>query len=115
MKKSLAAGSVLLMLLIVLVTAGIGCDSVRGGANVYLEGVSLGPLYQDGKPIQGLPTGKVDIVLKVSTDEVHVSSSDDGAIITLSPSGATITAGPDGMTITGVEPDQVEMKWREPE
>ena len=112
MKKSLAAVFILLLLLVVLVATGLGCDVVRCGADVYLEGVTVGPLYQDGKPVEGLPAGKADIVLKVATDEVHVSSTDNGTIITLSPSGATITTGPNGMTITGVEPDEVEMKWR---
>jgi len=111
MKKSLVIVSVLLMLLIAL--GVIGCDAVRCGADVYLEGVTLGTIYQDDKPVQGLPTGKADIVLKVATDEVHVSSTDNGTIITLSPSGATITTGPNGMNISGVDPDDIEMKWRE--
>jgi len=111
MKKSLVVVSVLSMLLIAL--GAIGCDAVRCGADIYLEGVTMGQISQDGKPVQGLPSGKADIVLKVGTDEVHVSSTDNGTIITLSPSGATITTGPNGMTITGVDPDDIEMKWRE--
>ena len=112
MKRTLATKVILPLFLIAVLTTTAGCDSVRGGAQIYLEDVSMGALSMEGKPIQGLPTGKMDIVLKVSANKVNISTTESGAIIKLSPSGATIIAGPDGMSITGVDPDKIEMKWK---
>ena len=101
----------MLLLLAMLLVAAPACDVVRGGATVQLHNVDIGGLSQSGKPIEGIPTGTVDIVLKVAAEEIIIQSSDDGAVITLQPSGAVITAGPDGMTVTGVDPDKIDMKW----
>lgn len=115
MKRTVTTKIFLLTLLIAGLCVIPGCDSVRGGAQVSLEGLTVGELTMDGKPVQGLPTGSIDIILKVSANQVNIRSTVDGAVITLSPSGATIISGPDGMSITGVEPDQIEMKWRSAE
>ena len=115
MKISLVGKVVLPVLLITVLSTALGCDAVRGGAKVYLEGISIGELSLEGKPIQGLPVGKINAELKVSASEVYVKPISDGAVITLSPSGATITIKPDGLSISGVEADQVELKLQEAE
>ena len=102
----------------VLITAGMisllpalsGCGSY-GGADVYLENVNIGSVSMEGKPVTGLPTQNVNIVLKTSSNKVMVSQSGGKTIITLQPSGAVITSGSDGISFTGVEPDQVEVNW----
>ena len=103
----------LVLLLVALLVAGPACDTVRGGATVYLKNVKMGALSQSGKPIEGLPASTVDIKLKVAADEVVIQSTDNGAIITLQPSGAVIEAGSDGMSITGVDPENIDMTWNE--
>jgi hypothetical protein len=66
----------------------------------------------EGKPVQGLPTGKIDLIIKVPTDRVTITSTEDGMIVRLSPSEALITKGANGLSITGVEPEDIEMKWQ---
>jgi hypothetical protein len=102
----------MVLLLAMLLVIAPACDVIRGGATVHLNNVNIGGLSQDGKPIEGIPTGTVDIVLKVAADEVIIQSTDNGAVITLQPSGAIIKSGPDGMTITGVDPDKIDMQWQ---
>jgi hypothetical protein len=90
--------------------AGTACSDY-GGADVYLEGVSIGSVSLEGKPVTGLPTQNVNIVLKTGASKVMVSQSGGKTIIKLQPSGAVITSGTDGISFTGVEPEQVEIKW----
>lgn len=86
------------------------CDS-NSGADVYLEGVSLGSVSVEGKPVTGLPTQNVNIVLKTGASKIMVSQSGGKTTIKLQPSNAVITSGPDGISFTGVASDQVEIKW----
>lgn len=90
--------------------AGAACGNY-GGADVYLEGVSIGSVSVEGKPVTGLPTQNVNIVLKTNASKVMVSQSGGKTTIKLQPSNAVITSGPDGISFTGVEPEQVEIKW----
>jgi hypothetical protein len=90
--------------------AGAACGNY-GGADVYLEGVSIGSVSVEGKPVAGLPTQNVNIVLKTNASKVMVSQSGGKTTIKLQPSNAVITSGPDGLSFTGVEPEQVEIKW----
>jgi len=90
--------------------AGLACGNY-GGADVYLEGVSIGSVSVEGKPVTGLPTQNVNIVLKTNASKVMVSQSGGKTTIKLQPSNAVITSGPDGLSFTGVEPEQVEIKW----
>ena len=113
MYRDLIMKIAMVLLLSLLLIAAPACDAVRGGATVELRDVSIGGLSQSGKPIEGLPTATVDIVLKVAAEDVVIKSTDDGAIITLEPSGAVIKAGPDGMSITGVDPDDIKMQWND--
>ena len=108
-------GNVLNIALLAVLLAGmaalVGCDTVRGGAEIWLENVSVSGFTQNGKPISGIPTGNISAVLKVSTSKVSISSTDTGVTtIKLSPSNAVITSGPDGISITGVESDKIELK-----
>ncbi|OGO17292.1 MAG: hypothetical protein A2Z02_06135 [Chloroflexi bacterium RBG_16_48_7] len=111
MKIGYVLNIALLALLLVGVGAAVSCDTVRGGAEIWLENVSVGSFTQNGKPIQGIPTGNLSAVLKVSTNKVSISTSATGVTtIKLSPSNAVITTGPDGISITGVESDKIELK-----
>lgn len=104
LRISIAAGMLAVM------AVASGCDSY-GGSDVYLENVSIGNISVEGKPVTGLPTQKINIVLKTNASKVLVSQSGGNTIIKLQPSGAVITSGSNGISFTGVEPSQVEMKW----
>ncbi len=93
-----------------LMPVALSC-STSSGADIYLEGVSIGSLSSGGKPISGLPVDDVNIVIKAKTTKVLVSQSSGLTTITLQPSGAVITSSAAGISFTGVEPDQIEIKW----
>jgi hypothetical protein len=113
MKKSFIVNSILFALLILALTlASLGCDAVRGGAQVTLEGISMGTLTMDGKPVQGLPSGKVNIILKVASNDVKIRPTENGAVITLAPTNATVTIAPTGVSFSGIDSDKVEVKWQ---
>jgi hypothetical protein len=103
--KIIMTGAVFSLLL-----TGMGCGSY-GGADVYLENISMGSLSMEGKPVTGLPTQKVNIVLKTGANKVLISQAGGKTTIKLQPSGAVITTSSDGLSFTGVEADQVEIKW----
>lgn len=111
MNKRIAVNIAILVVFTALLGGNLGCDSVRGGAEVWLEDVSVGSFTMDGKPIMGLPTQKINAVLKVPSNRVYIKSTSDGFVIRLSPSNATITTGPGGMTISGIDPDKIELKF----
>ena len=124
--KATLATKISLLLLVVCLVISTGCDTTGGssagkwlegigsdgGAEIWLEGVSTGTLSMKDKPIAGLPSGKVNLVLKVSAKKVNISTTGGVTTIKLSPSDGTIVIGPDGVSVTGVEPDQIEMKWQ---
>jgi len=87
----------------------LGCTS--SGADVYLEGVSIGSLTVEGKPLTGLPSQTVNIVLKVKAKQINVSTVGGQTNIRLSPSNATVIIGPNGTSFTGVKPEQVQIQW----
>ncbi len=113
MNKPFAVKIALLALLTAGLLAALGCgDVVRGGAEVVLEGVSVGSVSMEGKPVSGLPSQKVNLKLKVASNEVRISTSGGKTTIKLNPSGATVVIGPDGTSFTGVKSDQVELQWQ---
>jgi hypothetical protein len=114
MKTTVIARIALLTLLLAGLFAALGCDDamVRGGAEVVLEGISVGSVSMEGKPVSGLPSQTVNMVLKVSASEVRISTTSGKTTIKLNPSGATVSIGPDGTTFTGVKPDQVVIQWQ---
>ncbi len=113
MKKYIVLAVAILALTAAL-AATAGCDSVRGGANIVLENVTIGSITMDGKPVTGMPAQTVNIVLKASTSTVKVSTSNGKTIMKLEPSGAVVTSGADGITFTGLTQDQVEIQWPTP-
>lgn len=112
MRKTIALNIAILVFIMSLLGVTLGCDSVRGGAEVWLENVSVGSFTMDGKPIMGMPTEKISAVLKVSTNKVYIKSTSDGFVIRLSPSNAIITTGSGGLTVSGLEPEQIELKFQ---
>jgi hypothetical protein len=109
MKSNLAIALSVLGLLTLGLIGNLGCTS--SGADVYLEGVSIGSLTVEGKPLTGLPSQTVNIVLKVDAKQINVSTVGGQTNIKLSPSNATIIIGPNGTSFTGVKPDQVQIQW----
>ncbi len=114
MQTTLAIKVAVLMLLATGLVAAIGCDAARGGADIYIEGVSIGSVSLEGKPVTGLPSQKVNLLLKVGANKVTISEAGGKTTIKCSPSGATIVSGPDGIIFSGVESDKVELKWQTP-
>ena len=112
MKLTSAIKLVILALLIACLGINLGCDAASGCADIYLEGVTIGSITVEGKPVTGLPSQKVDIVLKVGAGKITVNTTGGKTTIKVSPSGATVVSGPDGITFTGVPADQVEIKWQ---
>lgn len=113
MKKTFAIRIALFALLALSLVAALGCDSVvRGGAEVVLEGVSVGSVAMEGKPVQGLPSQKVNLRLKVATNEVRINTSGGKTTLKLNPSGATVVISPEGTSFTGVKAEQVELQWQ---
>jgi len=111
MKTGNVLSIALLTLLLVAMGAAISCDSVvRGGAEVWLENISVEGFSQNGKAVEGIPTGNMSAVLKVSASKVVVDATDDGFTIKLSPSNAVITAKEGKISISGVDPDDIEFK-----
>ena len=109
MKTTLVTKIAILVLLIVGLAANLGCDSIRGGAKVYLEGVTMSI---GGKTISGLPSQKATVALNVPVNEVSISTTGEDTVIQLRPSGATIVIGPDGISLNGLDLDQIEMDWQ---
>ena len=87
----------------------LGCTS--SGADIYLEGVTIGSLTIEGKPLTGLPSQTVNVVLNVNAKQINVSTVGGQTNIKLSPSNATVIIGPNGTSFTGVKPEQVEIQW----
>jgi len=109
MKSNLAIALSVLGLLTLGLVGNLGCTS--SGVDVYLEGVSIGSVTVEGKPVTGLPSQTVNIVLKVDAKQVNISTLNGETTIKLSPSDATIVTGPNGTTFTGVESDQIQIQW----
>ena len=110
MKTNMAVMLAVLGLITLGLFANLSCSP--SGANVYLEGVTIGSVTVEGKPVSGLPSQTVNIVLKVDAKQINISTAGGQTTIKLSPSNATIVTGPNGTSFTGVKPDQVEIKWQ---
>ena len=99
------------VLLIIALALSAGCSSLGGGADISLESLTLGAVTMEGKPVTGLPSDKIDLLLEVSAQRVTVGYSANGTLLTLSPSGATIEIKPSGVSIKGLKPDQIKIQW----
>ncbi len=115
MKRNALVKIAFIVLLIGGLVASLGCEMARGGADISLEGVTLGAMAMEGKPLAGLPSQKVNILLKVGADKVSVKTDSTGVTLSLSPSGATVEIGNQGVAIKGVKPEQIEVEWPETE
>jgi len=111
MVKQMSFRIIIMLTMLFGLIAAFGCDAARGGAAVYLENVDIGTVYMEGKPVSGLPSAKVNVVLKVSANQVRISQVDGTTTIKLLPSGATVVSGPEGLVFSGVKSDQVEIQW----
>jgi hypothetical protein len=99
----------LVMLLAVTLTLMSGCGVV--GANLRLEKLTLGMVAMDGKPLKGLPSDKINLVLDVGAQTIKVHTGPEGTILTVVPSGATITIDGDSVSFKGLKPEQVKVEW----
>ena len=115
MKATLAFRFGLLVLLIVVLGSSLSCGSPRGSIEIWLEGVDMGSMSMDNKPLSGLPSQETNLVIKSSAREIHVSTEDGKTVLKLLPSEAKIFIGPDGMSFEGFDPEQVEIRWETPE
>jgi len=109
MKTNMAVMLAVLGLVTLGLFANIGCTST--GADVYLENVTIGSLTIEGKPLTGLPSQTVNVVLKVNAKQINVSTVGGQTNIKLNPSDAMVIISPTGTSFTGVKPDQVEIQW----
>lgn len=113
MKKTIAINIAILVFVISLLGAGLGCDNlVRGGAEIWLENIAVGEITMDGKPVQGLPSSNISAVLKASSNKIYIKATDDGFIMTLKPSNAVITSNANGLSISGMDPEDIELKFQ---
>ncbi len=68
-------------------------------------------MTMDGKPVAGLPSDKINLLLEVSVRRVLVNTDADRTILTLVPSGATIEIRSSNISIKGVKPEQTKVEW----
>lgn len=106
-KRMSIKGTIGIILLIMILAFNTGCNV--GGANIRLKGISLEAVVMNGKPVEGLTSEKIDLLLEVSAREITLEYSPDGAIITLSPMGATLEIKPSGILINGIKPEQIKV------
>ena len=111
MRRNMATVLALAALVTLGLVANLGCGTT-GCADVYLEDVTIGSMSFEGKPLSGLPSQKVDVILNVNANRVTMSTNGEDTIIKLSPSNAVIVSNPSGITFTGVKPEQIEIKWQ---
>ena len=109
MKHYIVLIATVLMLLAFTLTFTSGCGMV--GANVRLEGLSLGTVSMEGKPLNGLPSDEINLELDVSAQTVKVQANADSTVITIVPSGGTITIKGDSVSFNGLKPEQVKVEW----
>ncbi len=103
-------GIVITLLMILMVALVSGCAT--SGANIRLHGMSLGAVTMGGKPVQGLPSDKIDILLQVAANEIRVEySANSSTVLTLTPSEGTIDLTDNGVIINGVKPENIKVEW----
>ncbi len=110
MNKNRIIISVLLFILLVITLVFVSSCGVVG-ADIRLEGLNLGTVIMEGKPIEGLPSDKINLELDVAAQTIKVRTNGNGTIITLVPSGATIEITGDTVSFKGLKPDQVKVEW----
>ncbi len=91
-----------------------GCSSSLnniGGADLRLEGLSLGEVTMEGKTVEGIPSDKITLVLDAAARTVSVSSTEDGLLLTAEPSGATVEITKNGVSIKGLDSKSIKVEW----
>ena len=81
------------------------------GANLRLENVKLGVINMEGKPVDGLPSDKVNLDLDVSAQTITVEAGIDETVITIIPGGGSIHIKGNSVTLKGLKPEQVNVEW----
>ncbi|MDD5511526.1 MAG: hypothetical protein PHI12_12060 [Dehalococcoidales bacterium] len=101
------------VLIFIFSVSGIGCNKHENnsGANIRIEDVSLGGLGIEGRPISGLPSDRISLLLDVSADEIQIGYDGDKVKLTVNPSQATIEIRDGGISIKGIEPEQLRIEW----
>jgi hypothetical protein len=107
--KRIAVVGLLLAALSAILLIGAGCGAV--GANIRLEKLSRGVIAMDGRPLDGLPSDRINLDLDVAAQTIKVSTNAGKTILTLVPSGATITIEGDSVSFQGLKPEQVKVEW----
>lgn len=97
-----------ILLAVMLIFSG-GCGAV--GAEIRFEGLSLGAVAMDGKPLSGLPSDKINLELDVAAQTIKVHTTADGTVLTLLPSGGTVEIKGNTITLKGFKPEQVKVEW----
>jgi hypothetical protein len=118
MKKAWLGFLPLVGLLGGLAVAASGCGSSNlsnvGGADLRLEGLTLGTVSMEGKPVEGIPSTAVNLLLDVSARTIVVTSTEDGGVLlTAEPSEATVEISKDGVSIKGIDSEDIKVEWQE--
>ncbi len=103
-----AIGLAVALLLIAALSLGTGCGA--GSAKIRLHGMSLGMVTMDGKPVEGLPSQDVDMLLEIASREISIGYNGDSTVLTLAE-GATVEISPGGVVLKGIKPEQVKIEW----
>ncbi len=91
-----------------------GLDNITG-ANLKLEGLTLGNVTMEGKSVEGIPSQNINLVLDVDARTLVLTSTEDGIILIAEPSEATVTITKDGVNIEGLDSDQIKVEWQSEE
>jgi len=105
--------TITIVLLFIMLAMMLAFSSSCGvvGADVRLEGLTLGTVAMEGKPITGLPSAKINLELDVAAQTIKVRTSANGTTLTLVPSGAIIQINGDSVSFKGFKPEQVKVEW----
>lgn len=101
---------------IAVVAGGCGSSDLNnvGGADLRLEGLTLGTVNMEGKPVEGIPSNAVNLLLDVSARTIVVTSTEDGGILlTAEPSGAMVEISKDGVSIKELDAEDIKVEWQE--
>jgi LEA14-like dessication related protein len=81
------------------------------GADVRMDGLSLGTIAMEGKSFNGLPSDKVNFDLDVAAQTIKIRTSANVTTLTLVPSGAVIEISGENISLKGFKSEQVKVEW----
>lgn len=108
MQRAVIFVLLLILLVTMLVLAG-SCGVV--GSDIRFEGLSLGDIAMEGKPLNGLPSDRINVDLDVAAQTIKVRTSAGSTVLTLLPSGATVEITDGSISFKGLRPNQVKVEW----